>query len=126
MPIVILKRVVQLGEGDAARVFGKGKHTIPDKLCQGWFYDALKKDGNLVEVDGVPIPGTESPPPADPPASTVDVAVLDGNANEVIKALRDGRTFTQDQVLELMDAEEQGKNRKTILDELITLAEATK
>lgn len=48
---VQLKRVVRLGD----KKYVKGMHEIPEAHCQGWYFDALKKDGDAIVHDASPV-----------------------------------------------------------------------
>ena len=30
--------------------YGKGQHEIPPEACAGWFFESLKRDGNLIDL----------------------------------------------------------------------------
>jgi len=115
MKTVTFKRVVELGFGAAHQQFRIGTHHVPEELCTGWFFEALVKDGDAI-VAQADVPESK---PAE--GSTL----LDLSAKDVLLALQ-SRTFTEDALLELVEMEQTGKNRKTVVDELYSLIEAIK
>lgn len=114
MKTVTFDRPVTLGEGQAKQEFKKGTHQVPNELCQGFFFDALKQEGWAVvgesdQQDAAQDPGTP-------------VSLLEGSVKEVLAAL-EAHTFTDDALLDLLAKEQAGKNRVTVVNKITELIE---
>lgn len=120
MKTVTFKRAASLGEGESRKDFPIGTHRVPAEMCAGWFFDALKKDGAIV------VSADEADAEADAAegtAATTAAAILAGAAKDVVKALDEAK-MGDEALLELLEAEQAGKNRATVVAKLTELIEA--
>ncbi len=119
MKVITVKRTISLGEGSAMRHFPIGTHQAPDEICTGWFFEALKKDGDLIvaESDEVEVKETGNT------ENTGSPDLLAGTAKDVIKMLGE-ITIDDAALLALLEKEQAEKNRNTVVAKLTEMIEA--
>lgn len=87
-------------DGEQA-TFGKGVHNVDAKFASGWYFDALKKDEDILVLK------------EDEVFESADV--LAGNVKEVVAAIEVAE-MTNEELAALAEREVAGKNRKGVLD----------